>query len=153
MSLLTTGSLSPYISSVGSEICARAGNKMDEIRTSYGSGGTTFSVTYDKLGGIIGTTAVPNSSIAGIREALLELYEAAFINGGSVPQGYNIENRRFIKEIPEFDARDERLEMININTNIRSYRSMGGLELTAIQPIMANTLNSFPCLWFCGWNA
>ena len=134
---ITTGSLSPYISSVGSEICARAGIKMDEVRTSYGSGGAAFAVTYEKLGGIIGTTAEPNSSIAGIREALLELYEAAFINGGSVPQGYNIENRRFIKEVPEFDARSESIETINAHANIRMYKSMSGLELTAIRPIPA----------------
>ena len=113
---------------------------MDEIRMSYGSGGTTFAVTYERLGGIIGTTHVPNSSIAGIREALLELFQAAVIDGGSVPQGYNIENRKYLIEVPEFDARLERIETVNTHANISAYRTFGGLELTALRAIPAYTI-------------
>jgi len=112
-----TTAYSPTIASVGSTVCRDALIQLNKTRLHYSNSTEPFSVTYDRQGGL-GASIVNNvRSPTAIREALLQLFNSAFITGVNqgdtvayavvnyfkVPPTYNLKSM-FIPFFPSEDV-------------------------------------------------
>lgn len=109
---LEINNFAPAISSIGSQLCSLAAQKLLTCRKQYGNGAKSFEEFYAEIGGIIGMMGINSQTPSGIREAIYRLYQSAFLFGDIFPESFGIQNTQNIKPPPGFTAPAKKLEVV-----------------------------------------